>query len=138
VILFAVTLAAVMLSIALGVANIVEKEVKVGTSAKNKNSAFAAPDTGIECSLLYDKSDSTSKSFTGGAAMNCAGSAITVTGAGTPTNYWTFTVSELGASSQRCAKVTVDKTLSSKTTIIAKGYNIGNASCDSSNPNRIE
>jgi hypothetical protein len=138
VLLFAVTLAAIMLSIALGVANIAQKEIKFGTSAKDTNNAFAAADTGIECALLYDKSSTATNAFTGGAPMSCAGSAITVTGSGTPTNFWTFVVSGLGNSGQSCAKVTVDKTLSPKTTIIAKGYNIGNVACDSANPNRIE
>src|ERR1035437_11163940 len=56
VILFAVTLSALLLSIALGVANVAFREAKFNTSAKDTNNAFFAADTGAECALYYDKS----------------------------------------------------------------------------------
>src|SRR5688572_27947484 len=134
VILFSVTLAAILLSIALGVANISLKEIKFGTSAKDTNNTFTAADTGIEGALFYDRSLESENAFTGTAGgMNCAGNSITPTSSGA---FWTFAVSNIGSSGQSCAKVTVDKTNSPVTVINSKGYNIGNSSCDSSNPNR--
>ena len=47
VLIFAVTLAAILLSIALGISQIALKEIKFGTSAKDTNDAFFAADTGL-------------------------------------------------------------------------------------------
>src|SRR3990167_1349437 len=92
VILFAVTLSALLLSIALGVANIAFKELRFGTSARDTNDAFFAADTGIECALLYDKSDQAQNAFTGTAIMNCAGANIDVGGSDP---LWNFVVAGL-------------------------------------------
>ncbi len=118
VILFAVTLSSILLSIALGVANIALKEVKFGTSAKDTNDAFFAADTGIEYVLFNDKPPSI------------------YTAPGT----WNVTVPGLGSAGTSCAKVNVTKTgpPSIRTTIISKGYNTGDSSCNPTNSNRIE
>src|ERR1035437_4257966 len=116
VILFAVTLAALLLSIALGVANIALKEIKFGTSARDTNDAFFAADSGVEKALFNDK---TTGFYPTGSSTN-------------------LIVSGLGSAGQSCANVTVDKTASPTVTITARGYNIGNALCNSTNPNRVE
>ena len=54
VILFAVTLSAILLSIALGVSNIAFNEAKFSTSVKNTNDAFFAADVGAEQALFWD------------------------------------------------------------------------------------
>lgn len=126
VILFAVTLSAILLAIALGVANIALKEVKFSTSAKDTNNAFFAADTGIEKALFEDKS-STSPTEEGEI-------------------HASFFVANLGSENFSCANVGITKTttmnadssLSTVTTIISKGYNIGNESCTSTNPDRVE
>ncbi len=117
VILFAVTISAIILAIALGVSSIALKEVRFGTNARDANDAFFAADTGIEYALFHDKTPSSY-----------------------PLNVLTVIppIVGLGSTGQSCASVTVDKTVSSKTTIISKGYNIGNASCTSTNPDRVE
>jgi Tfp pilus assembly protein PilX len=126
VILFAVTLSAILLSIALGVANVALKEIKFGTSAKDTNEAFFAADAGAECALVNDKStdsifvDSPSVS----SPKNCNGEALVLV-KDPKSLFWTFIVSGLGSAEQACAKVTVDKTISDKTTVIARGYNNG-------------
>ncbi len=136
VILFAVTLASILLTIALGVANIAFQEVVFGTSAKDTNNAFFAADTGIECALSNDKSSSVSFVESGGSGnVSCQGGTITLNG-GYP--FWDFNITGLGSNGASCAKVTVDKTDSSVTTIISKGYNIGDASCASVNSDRVE
>ncbi len=107
VLLFAVTLAALLLSIALGVANIALKEVKFGTSAKDAGNAFFAADTGAEQALFNDKS--TSYSPAPGA--------------------WSFVISGLGSDAKSCARVSITKDIPNppniQTTIISDGYNNG-------------
>ncbi len=140
VILFAVTLAAILLSIALGVAHVAFKEVRFGTSARDTNDAFFAADTGVECALVYHKNQPADNAFTGSAAMSCAGGAVILNG-GAPS--WNFVLAGLGSSGQSCAKVTVFKDTTSSppnvfTTVTSKGYNVGNSACESSSQNRIE
>lgn len=111
VILFAVTLSAVLLAIALGVANIALKEVKFSTSAKDTNEAFFAADTGTESALFQDKNGDI-----------CS-----------PDPSCSFPITGLGSSGEGCAKVSVTKstdidTGAIATTIISKGYNVGSDS----------
>lgn len=150
VILFAVTLSAILLSIALGVANIALKEIKFGTSAKDTNDAFFAADTGAECALNNDKPSSNHFPLTGPASqITCANVAITpVFSATDPNNsnavLYNFVVPSIGGSSVSCANVSVSKDPVTRspsviTTVTSRGYNImDNASCLSSSPNRIE
>jgi hypothetical protein len=135
VILFAVTISGILLAIALGVANIAYKEVKFGTSGKDTNEAFFAADTGAECALKYDSSVAANNAFTGSATMSCAGNSPTVTLVSA--SNWSFVVSGLGNTAASCAKVTVSKS-GSTTTVDSKGYNVGDSSCASTNPNRVE
>ena len=130
VLLFAVTLASVLLSIALGISQVVIKESAFSTSAKSTNNAFFAADTGSECALFYDNTyDSTQNAFGGSlATISCAGVSITPTQS--PANVWKFVVSGLGGLGQGCAKVTVDKAtpIPPLTTIVTSlGYNNGGA-----------
>lgn len=136
VMLFAVTLSAIMLSIALGISSIAEKEIKFGTSARDATDAFNAADTGIECAMFFDKTSVSTNAFRGTAAMNCGG--LSITPVQSPPNFWTFAVTGLGSSSASCAKVTVDKRASPVTTIVSKGYNVGSGACNSNNPTRTE
>lgn len=150
VILFAVTLSAILLSIALGVANIALKEIKFGTSAKDTNDAFFAADTGAECALNNDKPSSNHFPVGGPASqITCAGSTISPTYSATDPNnsnavLYNFVVANIGGNSVSCANVNVSKDAISRspsviTVVTSKGYNImDNGSCLSSNPNRIE
>ncbi|KKS11174.1 hypothetical protein A2643_01835 [Candidatus Nomurabacteria bacterium RIFCSPHIGHO2_01_FULL_39_220] len=142
VILFAVTLSALLLSIAIGVTNIAFKELRFGTNARDTNDAFFAADTGIECALIYDKSTTglfvhnppISSSF----SITCNNRPITVTE--NSTSYWTFHVPGLGSTTQSCAIVTVDKTDPGDSTtvpvfvITSKGYNTGSQNNNFCNP----
>jgi hypothetical protein len=105
VILFAVTISAILLAISLSVADIAFKEVQFGTSAKDTNDAFFSADTGAEQALFNDK---------GGDSI--------YPGPGS----WSFSLGGLGAGQKGCAKVSIVKTSSpTRTTIISKGYNNG-------------
>lgn len=138
VILFAVTLAAILLSIALGVSSIALKEIKFGTSAKDTNEAFFAADAGVECARINDKSTGvvfvdTPTSF----SINCNNNIIAVNKhAILP--IWNFVISGLGNTGQGCARVNVDKT--TPTVVVSKGYNNGGGVPGSCNPgaNAIE
>lgn len=125
VLLFAVTLAAILLSIALGVSNIALKEVKFSTFAKDTNDAFLATDTGIEKALFKDK-------------PNPDGSANITTYplSTTTTDFFTG----LGSDGRGCAKITVDKTNSLITKVTSRGYsiNIGGESGCIQGPNSVE
>jgi hypothetical protein len=139
VILFAVTISAILLAIALGVANIAFKEVRFGTSARDSNDAFFAADTGAECALINDKYSAHSFVSSGGSGtVSCLGGTISLSGA---YPAWTFVVGGLGSSGNGCAKVSVtkDTTIPTaiRTTVVSTGYNIGDFSaCASSSQNR--
>jgi hypothetical protein len=128
VLLFAVSISAILLAIALGAANISLKELQFSTSAKDTNDAFFAADAGTECALYYDRSDQ-NKFPLGGPApapISCGSGNITV---GFSAGTYSFTVIGLGSAGTSCSKVTVSKAIIAPfTTIISKGYNVGNTS----------
>ena len=133
--LFAVTLSAIVLSIALGVANVALKEVKFGTSAKATSEAFYAADTGIECALFNDKSE-TPGFFDGANKIFCLNDYLPLDN---PSSPWGFILTSLGEEGRSCAKVVVTKYLdpvdgiTPRTTINSKGYDVGTgypSSCD--------
>ena len=126
VILFAVTLSSILLAIALGVASISAEEIKFGTSAKKTNEAFFAADTGIEYVLFNDKS----------------GSLNYVPPAGGE-GEWDIVISRMGSSETSCAKVHIYKnnfntSIPVITEIVSRGYDVGDAACESTNLDRVE
>jgi Tfp pilus assembly protein PilX len=136
VLLFAVTLAAIFLSIALGVADIALKEINFSTSARDTENAFNAADVGTECALYYDSPTAGSFMDPSTPSLACNGNGSSVRASETPQNFWTFTISGLNQDSQGCAIVTVDKTAdlsgygSNLTSyVIAKGYNKTGTTC---------
>jgi hypothetical protein len=145
--LFAVTISSILLSVALGVADIAVNEIKFGTSARDTNDAFFAADTAIECALFNDKPAPGPNSFpvAGPATPITCASNPPITPVFTPPNpaLYTFTVNTLGSSGLSCAKVTISKDTvvrapSILTTIISDGYNTGDASCNSTTTNRVQ
>jgi len=140
VMLFAVTLSSIILAITLGVANIALKEINFSTSARETNNAFFAADAGIECALFNDRVLSRSFVETGSTGVvSCLNNPSIALSGSYPS--WNFVLPGLAGSS--CTKVNVVKdNVTSfpliKTTIIAKGYNIGDGSCNSTSANRIE
>ena len=124
VLLFAVTLAAIFLSIALGMADIALKEVNFSTSAQSTNDAFFAADTGSEQVLYLDKNPATYPP-----------PSLLTLNATIP--YGPYTYTGLGGEGLSCAMVSITKT--TKTTnsqnpndqtsyytaisVVSKGYN---------------
>ena len=140
VILFAVTLSAILMALALSVASIALEEVKFSTSAEDTNNAFLSADTGTECALYNDRSSSASfKSSGGSGTVTCLNETIPLTG-----SYpsWSFVLSGLGGNGMGCAVVSLTRDASNppaiKTSIISDGYNVGDSSCVSSDPNRVQ
>ena len=145
ILLFAVTLAALLLSIALGVSNVAFRELRFSTSASSTNDAFFAADAGIECAFYYDRGEDSYDAFGGTlVTVNCGGNSnipVSQSYNGSTTHY-DFQIINLGNSAQSCAKVRVTKApgaTEQSTTIVSKGYNLGNASsCPSSTLNLVE
>ena len=135
VLLFAVVVSSIILAVTLAVANVSLKEIKFSTSAKDTNDAFFAADTGAECALFNDRSTQNKFLLAGPAAtITCANTNITPTFSA---GFYKFTIPSLGSTGQGCAIVTVDKSVS-PTAVVSKGYNVGDASCNSSSANRVE
>ena len=142
VVLFAVVLSSIVLSVALGVANIASKELIFTTSAKNSNEAFYAADTGAECALYYDQTsvvtaDSNAFAFgqpTSDVITECGGTAVNLnSGGGTKADPWVFYLFPLGSSGKACAEVSLwkdDSVTPTVTTINSKGYNVYNPTSD--------
>jgi len=135
VILFAVMISGILLAVTFGVSNITYNELRFSTSAKDTNDAFFAADVGAECALINDKSTS-SVFISSSTTTTCNNSTISVTP--TSASSWSFVVPPSGGGSQSCAIVTVNKTDLNNFIVVSKGYNVGDATCSSSNPNRVE
>ncbi|KKR70691.1 MAG: hypothetical protein UU13_C0002G0036 [Candidatus Nomurabacteria bacterium GW2011_GWB1_40_7] len=106
VLLFAVTLAAILLSIALGVSSVALKEIKFGTSARDSNDAFFAADTGVEQVLFNDKDPNK----------------YPLPGPGQEDESWKELFFGLGSTDASCASVTITKNSVGGTIIISKGH----------------
>jgi len=91
VLLYAVTLAAIFLSIALSVATIALKEIKFGTSAKDTNNAFYSADASIECALFYDKNSNFFVVSSTILSLTCNGNSATAVESSSGSAYWAFT-----------------------------------------------
>ena len=131
VILFAVTLAAIFLSIALGLSSIALNEINFGTSAKDTENAFNAADVGTECALFYDNPSVPTLNAFGGTAVSPTCNLLSISpGSSSP---YTFIVSMLNKDHQGCAIVTVQTTGLPVTVpvtmskIVSNGYNKGGA-----------
>ena len=141
VLLFAVTLASILLAIALGVSNISLKEINFSTSARNSSDAIFAADTIAECALYYDRGDiNRFASPDPGGAISCGATTVTPTFSG-DTSLWAydFNITGLG-SNDACAKLNISKNGDSPytTVITSRGYNVGDSDCASTDPNRTE
>lgn len=130
VILFAVTISAIILTIAIGVINIAVKEIQFSTSSQKTNQALFIADTAIECALFYDKSNETFIIPVGGdVVIRCMKDDITVTGFSSNEFNVLYNFTLIDNDSQACAKVSILKEdlaeFGVSTKITSKGYNHG-------------
>ncbi len=147
IILFAVTLASLLLSIALGIGNVVFREATFSVSGKDSNEAFLAADTATECVLFHDKLNGGVFPLAGPApaSISCGGNTINVTGDFTVPKkaFYRFTMQNLGSAGTGCATMRLEKDgtkIPNTYNLISKGYNSDcpNLTLGSTNPHLVE
>jgi Tfp pilus assembly protein PilX len=117
----------VVLTIGLGVYNIILKEMQISSLGRESLAAFYAADSGTECILYWDVKRGF-VSTTTPSTIQCAGQTKNLQGAAI--NSFT-----LNFSNGSCARVTINKSDPSKTEVISYGYNVD---CDSSFSRKVE
>ena len=145
VLLFAVTLSAILLAIALGVSNIALKEINFSTSARDSNEAFFAADVGAECALYEDKNNKFPAQTTNpNLSISCNNNAVPTFSTSGTTSTYGFTTLALGNTNKSCVKVTVFKEWFADTSIVntlitSRGYNLGgDGSCADTSSRLVE
>ncbi len=133
--LLSVLVVSVVLSVGLGVFNIMTKELALSGMGRESQIAFYAADAGAECFFYWEIKQSAFELDGSSNTINCAGNTIALSG--TNSSY-AFNLS-FGAETDPCVKVEVTKDYSVSneitTTVESKGYNI---SCDSNSSFRVE
>ena len=115
-----------ILSVGLGVFDIVYRELILSGVGRESQKAFYAADTGIECAFYWDIKRgeiSTSTSST----IDCAGQSASVGGL--------TSVFQITLPNGSCFEVIIDKNDASRTVLESRGYNVA---CDSTSPRRVE
>ncbi len=115
-----------VLSVGLGVFDIVYRELILSGIGRESQKAFYAADTGIECALYWDVKRgeiSTSSPST----IECAGQSASVGGL---TSAFQITLPD-----GSCFKVIVDKSDPARTVLESRGYN---TACDSTGLRKVE
>lgn len=125
-----VLVTSIVLSVGLGIFNIMTKELKLSRMGRESQVAFYAADTGIECFFYWDLKHPglDDSAFESANTIDCASNSV-------PNNFSdnvsNFTIH---LSDNSCAKIEVTK--SGLTTIVeSRGYN---TACDSDSPFKVE
>ncbi len=143
--LFAVVLSSIVLSIGLGIVNIVDKSLVLASAGRSSQLAFHAADGGAECALYWDRVyggfsttvfATSTFSVSPQSGVVCASTDIAETWSiSGQTADAAYTVFDIAFDDGTCAAMTVSKTNGGLVTNIeAFGYN----TCNESNPRRIE
>lgn len=149
--LFTALLSSIVLSVALGTANIAFKQILFSTGAEETTKAFYSADIGAECALFLDKSGSSNfisgsqgegSGISSGLVVNCAEnfSSLSREVPNETTQISYFSIDRLGFQKEGCADITVTKDLSGfpvQSTIVSTGYNKGVVSGDKCDPDEI-
>ena len=130
--------------------NLVLKQIRISSIAKDSSAAFYAADSGIECALFWDLKNNSFATSTPANPIACGGNpSISINKflgplqAGTTTFAFIFS----GVSEKYCVQIAVGKSYSPtspkalKTNIESRGYNTGSVSnfaCTSSSARRVE
>ena len=131
--LLSILVVSVILSVGLGIFDIMTKELKLSGLGRESQIAFYAADAGIECFFYWEikhpnLADSAFEPETGVTnTINCAGNDIQISGSGPH-------VFNLPLSNNYCAKIKVTKS-GLTTTVESRGYN---TACDSTSPFKVE
>jgi len=123
--LIAVLATSIILSISLGIFDVITKEIKLASLGRESQIAFYAADAGLECAFYWEirhpnSTESAFKKTTDGQNITCGGKE-TLVGKDTTSSFFL----PLG---DYCAEVTVEKLVNlvndDKTTITSRGYNV--------------
>src|SRR3989344_3678709 len=132
--LLSILVVSVVLSVGLGIFDIMTKELKLSGIGRESQIAFYAADAGIECFFYWEikhpgLADSAFEPATGVTnRISCAGNNNIEIKGSSPYSF------NLPLSDNSCAKITVTK--SSFTTVESRGYNIKD--CDSTSSFKVE
>lgn len=122
----------IILSIGMGVSDIVIRETKISGVGRESQVAFSAADAGAECAFFWEikHPGMIQSAFNSANTVNCAGNSVSNSFSGNVSNF----ILNLGNNS--CVNVKVDKASSPTQTIIeSRGYN---TNCASISPFRVE
>ena len=134
--LLSILVVSVILSVSLGIFDIMTKELKLSGLGRESQIAFYAADAGIECFFYWeikhpDLADSAFAYYdTNPPVINCAGSSFSIL-AQSNGPYGPY---NLNLSNNSCAKIKVTKS-GLTTTVESRGYN---TACDSTSPFKVE
>lgn len=132
--LFSVLIASIVLTIALGIANISLKQIVLSGSVSEATKSFYAADSGIECALYNDLKVVPNPFISGGSDISCAGQTSSVISISP--NITTFSIDFVNESGNSCAEVVVDKSNTGGTVVVSsRGTNFA---CGTVNPRRVE
>jgi hypothetical protein len=130
--LFTVLIAAVVLAMAVGIANISLKQIVLSGSATDANKSFYAADSGVECALFYDLK---LNAFVNGTSEVDCGGAIQFLDISVP-NMFVFQIEFNDGQTMSCAKVNIDRTnIDGSVRLVSRGTN--NA-CAINTPRTVE
>ena len=132
----------VVLSVSLGIFNIMTKELKLSGIGRESQIAFYAADVGIECFFYWEikHPNLDDSAFKDGSSdtIKCVGSTVILSDTDTTGNSsYSFNL-PFGAPTNYCVSVNVEKKYSVKTittTVESRGYN---TACDSGSPFKVE
>lgn len=125
--LLSLVVVSIVLSVGLGVFDIVFRELIFSGMSRESQKAFYAADTGAECALYWDIKQGPISSTTP-STISCANQNVEV--GGTPVSSF-----QVNLSNGTCLSVTVDKTNDPQTSIESFGYN---TACDSTSRRKVE
>jgi len=116
----------IVLVTGLSISGIIMKEIVLSGFGRESQIAFYAADTGLECAFYWDvKGAFASTTY----SIQCADSSVSGEINKDPIIF------NIILSNGACAKIKIDKSNPSFTTVESRGYNIN---CDSSNPRKVE
>ena len=142
----------IILSVSFGVFDVMTKELKLSGIGRESQISFYAADAGVECAYYWDIKKKIFEKIINDEAsedIECANKTITVdipssenSGGVTTYKFEEFSFNMGEGTTQKCAKVKVEKVISEDTdetittTIIeSKGYNYF---CESTSPHKVE
>ncbi|HBB56449.1 TPA: hypothetical protein DEW47_01985 [Patescibacteria group bacterium] len=143
--LIAVLATSIILSISLGIFDIITKEMKLASLGRESQIAFYAADAGVECAFYWeinnpDGAESAFKKTTDGQGQAITCGIWDNKPWSTPVGKSDKSTFYLPLGDTSCAEVTVDKLTTNKTTITSRGYNMSfdGTKCGTDSARRVE